>query len=463
MKNAIYTRMVLAMGLIMLVLAGLHAGNERTSARLIGMAGSNSAALGIDAIGVNPAFLAVPYGSRIEIAILPVGARFGSNFMDYSLYTSYFTGVADPVTGERTARHLTDADKNTILGSFPRDMGKINMDARILWIGAAIRYNFAGTFAVSVSDRVAGNLHLPNDYLRMMFMGFSESGSSYDFGGTDVRSWWIREYSIAYATPRMRIVDRLQWVSFGGGIKHVAGFAYFDTETYEATLSNLDFTNRFVLNGNVNIATRRASADFIHDPDRHGFTPLRNPAGTGWGVDLGIAAGITSSLTGGLAMTDLGVVRWNRNTYGSVSSGSVVIDDLMSSAQRDSLENAYAGRDGRIGAFTTALPAALRAGARMTINTSLLVAAEYTQGLNNMPSNSPVPRLSAGAEWRPTASMPLRSGFTIGGHQGFAWAFGFGVNASRFDFDIATENIGVFMYPNRSKHASVAMGMKFRL
>lgn len=463
MRKKFLLHILLMLSLPASIFIQADAGNDRTSARLVGMARANAAAArGLDAVGINPALLSVPQRAAVEVSLIPAGVRFGSNFMDYNLYSTYFTGVDDPVTGERVAKHLTPQDKQNILDSFPNGHGKIHADAQVLWLGVSMRTDYFGGLALTISDRFSMNFIMPDDYMRMLFDGFSEIGSTYDFSGTEAQSWWIREYSISYGTPRLRLVDFLPWISFGGGIKRVEGYAYFGTESYEGFISNKGFDEGFMLGGEMNMVTRWASANFLHDPDVHEFRPMSKPAGMGWGFDAGIAAGITKDVVVGLSVTDVGFIRWTENTYRSTGDAIVEIDELFSSEQQDSLRDAYLGKNERSGAFATSLSAAIRAGASWQVNEKLLLAADYTQGLNNMPANSTIPRGAVGMEWRPVGFLPLRSGVAVGGHNGFTWAFGFGFNSMVFDLGIATENIGLLVYPDKSKQASVTVATKFR-
>ncbi len=460
-------KILMQAGLLILLTAGMYfkveGGNDRTSPRLVGMARANTAvAWGVDAAGINPALLSVNRWSSVEVNILRAGFLFGSNFMDSDLYSTYFTGVDDPVTGERVAKHLTPDDKNKILNSFPNGTGKINTDAQVAWFGAAVRTNMYGAVAFTVSDRFSMNFTMPNDYMRLLLEGFSEFGSMYDFSGTDAQSWWIREYSFSYATPKFRDIGFLQWITFGVGLKRVSGYVYFGTESYEGYISNEDLDGGFVLSGSVNMNVRRASANFIHDPDAYEFSPVGDPAGSGWGFDAGIAAGITENIIAGLSITDIGSIRWTENTYGTTADASVEIDDIFSEEQRDSLENAYTGTDETIAPFSTSMPAAIRAGISWQKSNNLLIAADYTQGLNTMPANTTTPRFAVGVEWKLIRYLPLRSGMSVGGYAGFAWSLGFGLHIGFFNIEVATENIGLLLYPNKTKHASVTVGTNFR-
>ncbi len=442
----------------------VDAGNDRSSARSVGLARAHTASVyGSDAVGINPAFLSVPRPSTFEISIVPFGVRIGSNFIDYNFYATYFTGAEDPVTGDRVAKHLTPQDKQNILDSIPDGNGKIHVDAQVLWLGISIYTKYLGGIAFTVSDRFSTNLTIPDDYLRMLFDGFSATGSLYDFSGTDAQSWWIREYAFSYATPRFKLVSFLPTLAIGGGIKLIEGYSYFGIDSYDGYISNRGFEEGFVLRGEVNMITRRAFADFIHYPNEHRYNLMSTPAGKGMGFDAGIAASISNNITLGFSITDIGSIKWTENTYGSSGATVVEIDDIFSTEQQDSLRNAYTGNDERIDAFTTPLPTALRAGLSWQISHTLMLAADYMLGLNNMPANTTNPRIAFGGEWSLFSNFILRTGVAFGGHDEFMWAFGFGLLSLEFDLEVATENIRWVAGPSESKQASITISTKFKI
>lgn len=441
----------------------VDAGNDRASARSVGLARAHTASVrGSDAVGVNPALLSVYQPSTFEIRLIPFGVRIGSNFLDYNFYADYFTGTEDPVTGDRVAKHLTPQDKQNILDSIPDGNGKIHVDAQVLWLGISIYTKYLGGIAFTVSDRFSTNLTIPDDYLRMLFDGFSATGSLYDFNGTDAQSWWIREYAFSYATPRFKLVSFLPTLAIGGGIKLIEGYSYFGIDTYDGYISNRSFEEGFVLDGKMNMITRRAFADFIHYPGEHRYNLMSKPAGMGMGFDAGIAASISKNITLGFSITDIGSIKWTENTYGSSETTVVEIDDIFSMEQQDSLRKAYTGNDERIAAFTTPLPTALRAGLSWQISHTLMLAADYTRGLNNMPANTTTPRIAFGCEWSLFSNLLLRTGIAFGGHDDFTWAFGFGLLSIEFDLEVATENIEWVADPAKSNQASITISTKFR-
>jgi len=109
------------LGATLLIAAAAHAGDQ-TNIRGLGMARATTASSrGLDAVGVNPANLALSDEANVEFSLVPVGIGLGSDFMTYALYNKFFTGVETP-TG-RMSKNLSDADKQEILDAFPGGSG----------------------------------------------------------------------------------------------------------------------------------------------------------------------------------------------------------------------------------------------------------------------------------------------------------------------------------------------------
>jgi len=81
-----------------------------------------------------------------------------------------------------------------------------------------------------------------------------------------------------------------------------------------------------------------------------------------------------------------------------------------------------------------------------------------------MPGNSKKPRFSLGIDWKPMEWIPyLRFGISVGGENGFNWAFGPGIDAGLIDFNIATSNMETFVAPNYAKQVSVSFSSRWKL
>jgi len=492
-----FTSVMIAVVLGVVIANTSNAGNDLFSGRTIGMARTFTASSrGLDAIGLNPANLALDdRGSDATFEIAPfsgIGFFAGSDFINYKIYQDDFTGV-DSIgangqpTGVRVGKVLSQSDKNEILGLFPGGISHTQADVGITEFGFATRSAALGGIGFSVSDQVAMNLDIPEGYLKMALDAFPATGGAYTLDNTSIKASWLRNYNLSYA--RMLPVD-LKWiknVAVGVGIKYVQGFGYFGTDHYTGNLQvvpsylpsssgNDSVLASEPISGNVNFLQRESNANFVAIDTGHVSLNHSNfsdffskPAGTGLGLDLGISGEVFQALRVGVSVTDIGKITWNQNTKVITENGSFSLSDYL---QKDSLNNAFKGQTRDTTSFKTSLPTALHIGGALQLDKApfisyfpgqLLIAADFNVGFNNEPGNTTIPRFSLGTEYRPVEAFPIRTGISFGGREGFYWSVGIGINTPVWDLDLGTESISLLTNPNSFRDASFTLGMRFRI
>jgi hypothetical protein len=319
----------------------------------MGMARTYTAvARGIDAIGINPASLVFyEKNTTVSFAVAPMGIYFGNNFLDLDTYSTYFTGV-DTGGPKRVGKFLTDQDKQDILGRFPSDgPASLYFDYGVRLMAVSWHYPTLGSFAFAVTERISSEADMPKDYIKFVLYG-TEPGSEYSFKETQVKAWWLREYSVSYA-HLLKGIPILRDLSVGADIKLVHGFGYFGIERFDNHINTGDSTNFYALKASMNMDILRAGADVLNKQSDVGFTLFPNPVGSGFGFDVGIAAKVDQVWTVGLSVTDIGSVSWRSNAIETFIDSTLNITNLTSVEQRDSLQNAMRGRDRKISGFST--------------------------------------------------------------------------------------------------------------
>jgi hypothetical protein len=443
------------------------AGGERTNIQGMGMARTFVASSrGLDAVGINPANLAARDEGMITIGLLPFGVDIGSDFMNYGLYQEYFTG--EQTSGGRVGRLLTDGDKQTILASFPEGVGRASAHVEVRPVGVTLQLPAYGTVALTITEYISMNVMIPQEYARFLLYG-NPPGSSYDLGQTSAYATWLREYALSYGRT-LPCPLFLNSLSAGVAIKLVHGYGYFDIDRM-----NTRFTTGTdgVLSGIMDMHGRMAGIDPIRGASNAGYRPFPAPAGTGWGVDLGVAADLTDYFRAGMSVTDIGTIAWTRNVEQAVSSGSVTVNNPMDEGQRDSLENAITGDRMPGEPFSSSLPTKFRVGVAMELHKmpalknffwgEWMVACDYNLGLVDGAGGSQTGRFSMGLEFKPWKFLPLRTGVSFGGPDHFTFAAGFGLHFGVFDFDLASEHLNFLFSEASFSHGSVAMGMRVRI
>ena len=439
--------------------SGSFAGDE-TNVRGLGMAKTSVAASrGLDAVGINPANLALPDGGTVTISLFPVGVSAGSDFLTYGMYNKFFTGVDSP-TG-RVARNLSESDKQELLNAFPGGTGRIGANAEVRPIGLAVRFEGFATFALTMTERVAATAVIPSSYAKFLLEGVTP-GSMYDFRGAAGGAAWTREYALSagFALP-----DVPWFRSWSGGLslKLVHGFGYAAVTRDNTWLSA---GSDGVLNANVDLAGVTSRSDFAG-------SPFPAPAGSGIGVDLGVSAELNDFLIAGVSVTDIGSLQWNGDVRKVYGLGSMHLDDPMNSAQRDSLEHAVTGNTRPGSGFTVGLPTTLRMGVQIEMENirwvkkvlygEMTAAVDYTQGFTDFPGSSRVGRISAGLEYRPWKFLPIRTGVGFGGEDHFDFALGFGLKLWDIQLDIGSDNIGWLLSHDSFSRGSLGVALTLKM
>lgn len=454
---------------VLLVSSLLEAG-DRTNIRALGMARVlGPVARGIHAFGINPANLALPDNSRFGLSFLPFGVRISSNLISYDIYQEYFTGVLQP-DGSRKPRYLNTEDKMRILESMESGLGTTRMDVDAIIVGMS--FSFRGRIGVgfSVSDHLGGKLVLPKDYARFFLFGLDSSGSKYVFDGTEVSAWWWREFNVSAGMAIPVELNPFEDFYAGVGVKVLKGYGMIQTSHYRASIANVPLGgNQYRADLKFDYLTRRSGIDFFRESSNE-IPIFPMPAGNGFAVDLGLACTIRG-ISLHLGVSDIGTVRWKRNLTETYGSYNLSIDDPLSQANEDSIQEAGKGKNRPGGEFTTSLPTILRLGAAMSSDRTpllhflpgeLFVAAEYQQGLSSSMGGTTTPRLALGLEYKVISFLPLRTGVSVGGDEPFRWAAGIGLDFEYVRVDVATENVGILFFPNQLTMISLAAGLEIR-
>ncbi|MBM4168397.1 MAG: hypothetical protein FJ215_04495 [Ignavibacteria bacterium] len=452
------------------ILVGLAYGGDRSNVRGVGMARTgNETARGFHALGINPANLAIPERGSVSFGLFSVGVNASSNLLSYEIYNNYFTGVPDG-SGGRAPKYLTSADKEKILDAFPDGSAATKIDVEYDVLGFGVRTQ---TFALGFTtrERMVGRVDVSRDFARLFLFGLDSTGSSYVFNETNVSAYWWREYNLSYA---MRLPLKLKYpkdILVGLSVKLLRGYGAFLTERYNASIANERIgTNQYRASLVFDYLTKRSGIDLLHEERDPGFSFFPEPAGTGVGVDLGYVAHYGSFSIHG-SITDYGSIEWSRNVVETYGSYNLTIEDPFEEVNEDSVEQAFKGKNRKGSVFSTDLPTVLRVGVMFDSDSvsgvrrvlgSFSVALGYTQGLNSSMGNTTRPRFALGIEHRLIPFLPVRTGISLGGKDGFRWSAGFSLDLTNVTLDVGTENAGMLFSPHSYDMLSIAAGMSMR-
>ncbi len=425
---------------------------------------------GIYSIGINPANMMFSQSAHFEFTtVLPLPAlsvKAGTNFMNFDDFNYFFGG------DNGQGRFLTPSDKQRLFDLFSnsgRAFGNVSLTpfAAMLKVGP-----YTGAFAFSMADFIGGSFTVPKALVDLGLNG-NTPNQVYSFNDVDAQGWWIREYSLSYARDLPEINQTFfEKISVGLSVKMVQGFAYFGVDHVN---TNLTTGAQNQLNvGSEWMIKSAFSPDFgkVYDFDslntsKSSVGPFLTPAGTGLGIDLGVAAAYDKVWRFSLSVTDIGKINWDKGTAEYSGNGNVTLTDLTDSTQRQNLQDTIKGKGHPTSGFSTDLPTTFRLGASYNlvgvIPGSLLIALDYNQGFNNVPGNSKIARWSIGGDWAPLGWLNVRTGFSIGGLDGFGWAFGLGFDTGLVEFLFATSDINQVVMGNSGKMFTVSIGSRWKI
>jgi hypothetical protein len=429
----------------------------------------NANTSGIYAIGINPANMMFSPGSHFEFSTLfpmpSISMKAGDNFMSFEDFNYFFGGV------NGNARVLTPADKQRLSDLF-NNGGRVFADVSVNDFSAMYKAKpNIGAFGISMVDYIGVSFTAPKSLVELGLNG-NQTNQVYSFNDAATKSWWIRMYSLSYARDLPEIDQKIfDKIAVGVSLKIVNGFSYTGLDHIN---TNLSTGSQNQIGGSADMIAYAAFSpsfgsvyDFDSTNTKSNMSPFPKPAGSGLGFDLGVATSMNNVWRFSLSVTDIGSIKWDKNTAQYSASGNFSITDITDKSQLDTIKNKIIGKGNFINSFSTSLPTALRAGASYLLNNiipgSMLVAFDYNQGFNDSPGNSKDPRFSVGAEWIPMGWINVRTGLTVGGLDGFGWALGFGLDAGMVEFNFATADMNQVVAGNSAKMFTVAFGSRWKI
>jgi hypothetical protein len=444
-----------------------------TDARSVGLAETyNSTSTGIYSLGINPANLSFMDEGSVEFSTffpMPfVSVHSGTDFLTVERLNYFFGGV------NGRARVLTEADKQEFNQLFSEGGAVFtSASARLLNLAWKPSVEF-GSIAFSINDFAGANATIPQAIVDLGLNG-NQSGKKYNLNDEKFNSWWIRDYSLSYSREfQMEKESWLKNASVGISLKLVHGFYYAGIEKVNTELETGIYNE---IQGYADMLGYSAFSDgfgvrYEFDSTTHeaNFSPFMQPAGNGVGFDLGLSFLLEHNWNVSFALTDIGSINWTGNTAQFRVESEIYVDDFTNEDQLDSLKDKFVGEAEKVESFSTGLPTSFRFGVSYLLDQetnflpgTLLLGLDYNQGFNELPGNSTIPRLSLGFEWKPADWIPyLRSGFSVGGMDEFAWAMGLGIYTSLIEFNFATSYFQSVVAPNSAKQVSVAIGSRWR-
>ncbi len=423
---------------------------------------------GLDAVGLNPALLALGSRRTWEISIFPIsalGADAGASFLSDKL-----TQLANNTANLDSGRHgeaLSLLENNGLSG---------RGDVRIF--GAYYHQEDLGGFAFTFSTHSGIRTKIPSEVLDFLENYVSFSDRIVNIDDLDAQGLWYNSWTASYGRKLVN-TEGFQ-LSVGAAIKYIQGLGYLRLEegAYLHTMPLSQQRIRFEANYSLRYAFIDVFDRSKSNEDISVWDVFGGSAGSGYGFDIGgaVALGGDSKKPAFIfasSLNDIGSINWTENTI--ERRADRIIDTVGYQGQPDAIVDtlsALAGTVTRIGSFSTSLPTTLRLGASMnfkqlgilTAGPEITLAAELTTGMTSVVgSNDTRVGLGAIAEWDLKALTIRTAAGVVSEADVIDITLGLGTTIADYvSFDISSARLGQVLGAGEAR-SDVAIGLKVHL
>lgn len=398
---------------------------------------------GVNALGWNPANIALKRGNTMELNLISFNAAIGNNSFSIDTYNRYFTA-------EGNGGFWSDSDKHNLLDVISDDGLGVDFDMIMNVLGLAFN-----NFALAAQVIGKGGIQLSENKKPFQIALFGETfDHSYTYdepSQISAAAYSAMKISLGYAYPFSMewLSPKLRPLAIGFSWNQYVGIGVTETEKSQVMVRRIDAEQEAV---QYAVAMQMRTA-----------TPEDGtPAGKGSGFDFGISGGYGSKIDFALSFTNVGAsIEWSNHTQQMeiLQSDSVAIwdDNSNTPSHEVSIDTSF-----DIEPFRTQLPAVMHIGGVYRINPDWKVSLEYHQGLNTAFGNSVSPKFGSGTEYYIASWLPVRAGISVGGKDGLLFGLGFGLHAPFLHLDYAYAMRGA-LWPTYAKGFYTGLNLKIVL
>lgn len=423
---------------------------------------------GLDAVGLNPALLALGSRRTWEFSAFPfsaLGADAGASFLSDKL-TQLANNTAD----------LDSGGHSDALSLLKDDGLSGRGDVRVF--GAYYHQQDLGGFAFTFTTHSGIRTKIPSKVVDFLNNYVSFADQAVDITDIDAQGLWYNSWTASYG--RNIVSAEGLKLAVGAAVKYIQGLGYLRLEegaelhtrplAQQRIRFEADYSLRYAF---IDVFDRSKSNEDISIWDI-----FSGSAGSGYGFDLGAALAFGGddekpAFIFASSINDIGSINWTENTIERRADNVVDTVGYQSNPEAivDTL-SALAGTVTRIGSFSTSLPTTLRLGASMnfkqlgllTVGPEITLAAELTTGMTSVVgSNDTRVGLGAIAEWDlEVLSIRTAAGVVSEGDV-LDITLGLGTTIADYvSFDISSARLGQVFGAGEGR-SDVAVGLKLHL
>lgn len=409
-------------------------------------------------LGINPANLGFDDNYKFSFGLTNVGVSAQSKAIDLSTLSNALTHPNEK---------FTLPEKQELAKKFATPDG-LNLYANVTWFAASLYFPKFGGVAVNLRDRITGHATLGQNTADIIFNGVKsvpyQDPSVYSkyisnvLDGTHISYYHYRELNVAYGRKIIGKEDAVELFA-GAGYKYLWGLGNMDFKSQNGQISgNASFSTDYGFNiSNIRNYTPQKTDAFF------------NTVGHGNAFDLGTAIKIKKIFTVAASVTDIGSIKWSKNTLIVVDTTMPKLDSSqagLSSWDANSIAGfLYNSLTGMVhynqgSSYTSALPTRLRLGTGLKLGKKVLVGADVVMPLNNNNGDLQNAFFAIGGEVNLWGTAKFSTGISGNQNYGFSVPVGFTLGTLGItEFYVATNDIITFISKSKNPQLSFAIAV----
>ncbi len=320
-----------------------------------------------------------------------------------------------------------------------------------------------GTLGLHYGSRAYARVNFPDD-LATLIATSNIADKNFRFVNRGIGATWFTEFGLSYGRV-FGDQSSTGWLpSFGLGLsgRLIGGVVHFDVTENSAL-----YIDQINVNGQLQFLVRGGYTFRSSEPDAFDqegavgnflSNPFPSTAGFGIATDVGVNGilyrGDRRSVHYGMVFANLGRISWTNKAR--ERRGEAFSDTLGAALGKEEFEK-FEGDLVTVGDYSTTLPSTFRAGLGLSIHpegtgepANLMIGLEGELPLNQVPGNTPDPRLSAGVDWGASKVVSLRGGISVGGISDVGVALGLGVRPTDWmSIDVGSSELNALFSGDR--------------
>lgn len=352
-------------------------------------------------------------------------------------------------------------------------------DAGVTVFGISYQKENFGGIAFAVRSRVHWNSKLNHKAATFLFLGYNDStyftklvdekgvyGKAIDpestsllYHESNLEHIWYNEYVLGYGRA---IVDNDDFKWYGGiALKYLQGYGsvYVDIPNSTTATGYQALCPFYEVDYGDNETPSQMDGDGL------------KVAGKGFGIDLGFTFLIQQKLKIGIAVNDIGSIKWDGNVYDGtnpdvdiIRSSGISSYNIFGEAGDVISDNTNVGEWNGLKDKKVSLPTNLRAGASYRFDEQWEVGTDFYYAIEDeVPGAFKQPIFGLGTRYDPANWVQLSMGFTTGGQ--FGWDLPFGATFRPINDEKSSWEVGfafrdlISMFKQDDPTVSLVMGI----